>query len=196
MTLAANHATSNILRRSSMRRLISFVVPALAIAACHRGTQAPSMLDMPVTSARGTLRLADGREVGGVTLTQTIAGVLVSADLSSLPSGTHGIHFHAIGQCTGTEFASAGGHFNPAMKMHGLRNANGPHAGDLPNIHVPEGGRLRVELLAPNVRLGAGAGTLFDGDGAAIVIHALADDYQTDPAGGSGTRIACAVLDR
>jgi Cu-Zn family superoxide dismutase len=82
------------------------------------------------------------------------------------------------------------------MKVHGLRNPNGPHAGDLPNIHVPESGMLRVELLAPNVRLGAGDGTLFDGDGAAIVIHALADDYQTDPAGGSGSRIACAVLER
>ena len=82
------------------------------------------------------------------------------------------------------------------MKMHGLRNPNGPHGGDLPNIHVPQSGALRVELIAPNVRLGAGAGTLFDGDGAAIVIHALADDYQTDPAGGSGARIACAVLER
>jgi len=178
-----------------MRRLVSVVVPALAIAACH-GTQAPSMLDMPVTIAHGTLRMADGREVGGVTLTQTAAGVLLSADLSGLPAGTHGIHFHAIGQCTGTDFASAGGHFNPSMKMHGLRNPNGPHGGDLPNIHVPQSGALRVELIAPNVRLGAGAGTLFDGDGAAIVIHALADDYQTDPAGGSGARIACAVLER
>jgi Cu-Zn family superoxide dismutase len=178
-----------------MRRLVFLVVPTLAVAACH-GTQAPSMLDMPVTIAHGTLRMADGREVGGVTLTQTAAGVLLSADLSGLPAGTHGIHFHAIGQCTGTDFASAGGHFNPAMKMHGLRNPNGPHGGDLPNIHVPQSGALRVELIAPNVRLGAGAGTLFDGDGAAIVIHALADDYQTDPAGGSGARIACAVLER
>lgn len=179
-----------------MRRLVSLVVPALAIAACHHGTQAPSMLDMPVTTAHGTLRLADGREVGGVTLTQTVAGVLLTADLNGLSGGTHGIHFHAIGQCTGPDFASAGGHFNPAMKMHGLRNANGPHAGDLPNIHIPQTGMLRIELLAPNVRLGAGAGTLFDGDGAALVIHALADDYQTDPAGASGPRIACAVLER
>jgi Cu-Zn family superoxide dismutase len=179
-----------------MRRLVSLVVPVLAIAACHHGTQAPSMLDMPVSTAHGTLRLADGREVGVVTLTQTSAGVLLSADLSGMPAGTHGIHFHAIGQCVAPAFASAGGHFNPAMKMHGLRNPSGPHAGDLPNIHVPESGMLRVDLIAPNVRLGAGAGTLFDGDGAAIVVHALADDYLTDPAGASGTRIACAVLER
>jgi Cu-Zn family superoxide dismutase len=179
-----------------MRRLVSLVAPALAIAACHHGTQAPSMLDMPVSTAHGTLRLGDGREVGGVTLTQTAAGVLVIVDLTGMTAGTHGIHFHAIGQCSGPAFTSAGGHFNPSMKMHGLRNPNGPHAGDLPNIHVPESGTLRVELLAPNVRLGAGAGTLFDGDGAAIVIHALADDYLTDPAGASGARIACAVLER
>jgi Cu-Zn family superoxide dismutase len=180
-----------------MRRLVSLlVVSALVAVACHKGTQVPSMLDMPVTTAHGTLHLADGTEVGGVTLTQIAAGVLMTADLSRMPAGTHGIHFHAVGQCAAPAFASAGGHFNPAMKVHGLRNPNGPHAGDLPNIHVPESGMLRVELLAPNVRLGAGDGTLFDGDGAAIVIHALADDYQTDPAGGSGSRIACAVLER
>lgn len=180
-----------------MRRLATLVaVPAFVVMGCHHGTKVPSMMDMPVSSAHGTLHLADGREVGGVTLTQTTAGVLMTADLSGMPAGTHGIHFHAVGQCAAPDFASAGGHFNPAMKMHGLRSANGPHAGDLPNIHVPESGMLRVELIAPNVRLGAGPGTLFDADGAAIVIHALADDYQTDPAGGSGSRIACAVLER
>lgn len=180
-----------------MRRLATLVaVPVFTAIACHHGTQMPSMMDMAVSTAHGTLRLSDGREVGNVTLTQTTAGVLVTADLSGIPAGTHGIHFHAVGQCNAPDFASAGGHFNPGMKMHGLRSANGPHAGDLPNIHVPEGGSLRVELLASNVRLGAGAGTLFDADGAAIVIHALADDYQTDPSGASGSRIACAVLER
>lgn len=180
-----------------MRRLVTLVVgPLVALAACHGGTKVPSMQEMSVLTGRGTLRMADGREVGGLTVTQTAAGVLLTADLSGMPAGTHGIHFHAVGQCNPPDFATAGGHFNPAMKMHGLRSASGPHAGDLPNIHVPESGSLRVELIAPNVRLGAGAGTLFDGDGSAIVIHALADDYQTDPSGGSGTRIACAVLER
>ena len=180
-----------------MRRLITLVVvSAVALNACHHGTQIPPMTDMPVSLAHGAFRMADGREVGTVALTQITAGVLMTADLSGLPAGTHGFHFHAVGQCTGPDFASAGGHFNPAMKTHGLRSVNGPHAGDLPNIHVPESGMLRIELLAPNVRLGAGPGTLFDGDGSAIVIHALADDYQTDPAGASGSRIACAVLER
>lgn len=180
-----------------MRRLATLVAASALVAmGCHHGTQVPSMMDMPVSSAHGTLHMADGREVGGVTLTQTTAGVLMTADLSGIPAGTHGIHFHAVGQCNAPDFASAGGHFNPGMKMHGLRSTNGPHGGDLPNIHVPESGMLRVELVAPNVRLGAGPGTLFDADGAAIVIHALADDYQTDPAGGSGSRIACAVLER
>jgi Cu-Zn family superoxide dismutase len=80
--------------------------------------------------------------------------------------------------------------------MHGARNPAGPHAGDLANISIPEGGSLRVEQLAPNVQLGPGTGTLLDADGAAIVIHALADDYQTDPSGASGSRIACGVITR
>ncbi|NUQ21335.1 MAG: superoxide dismutase family protein, partial [Gemmatimonadaceae bacterium] len=107
-----------------------------------------------------------------------------------------GSHLHAVGQCNAPDFASAGGHFNPSSKMHGFRNPAGHHAGDLTNVSIPESGALRVELLAPGVRLGPGDGTLLDADGAAVVIHALADDYQTDPAGASGTRIACGVVQR
>ena len=175
-----------------MRRLIPVV---LVLAACHSGAKsAPA--PQAATSASFTLQTADGREVGRGSLQQTPAGVLLTADLNGMPAGTHGIHFHAVGQCNAPDFASAGGHFNPSSKMHGIRNPMGHHAGDLTNISVPEGGALRVELLAPDVRLGPGAGTLLDADGAAIVIHALADDYQTDPSGASGSRIACGVVRR
>ena len=175
-----------------MRRLIPVV---LALAACHKGatvTPAPTA----ATSASFTLQTADGREVGRGSLQQTPAGVLLTADLSGMPAGTHGIHLHAVGQCNAPDFASAGGHFNPTSKLHGIRNPMGHHAGDLTNISIPESGSLRVELLAPDVRLGPGAGTLLDADGAAVVIHALADDYQTDPSGASGSRIACGVVRR
>lgn len=174
-----------------MRR---FIPMALLLAACHGKSAKPA--PQPVTSASFTLRTADGREVGHGSLLQTGSGVMLTADLSGMPAGTHGMHIHAVGQCNAPDFASAGPHFNPDNKMHGTRNPAGPHAGDLTNISIPEGGALRVEQLAPNVRLGPGAGTLFDGDGAAIVIHALADDYQTDPSGASGTRIACGVINR
>jgi Cu-Zn family superoxide dismutase len=142
------------------------------------------------------IRLGDGREVGSASFQATAAGVLVTADLSGLPAGTHAMHFHTIGVCTAPDFASASGHFNPTTRLHGLRNTGGPHAGDLPNIHVPESGALRVEVVASMVSLGPGQGTLGDADGSSIVIHALADDYQTDPAGGSGARIACGVIER
>jgi Cu-Zn family superoxide dismutase len=175
-----------------MRR---YVPVMLVLAACHSGsknTPAPQT----ASSASFTLQTADGREVGRGSLQQTPAGVLLTADLNGMPAGTHGIHFHTVGQCNAPDFASAGGHFNPTAKMHGLRNPMGHHAGDLTNISIPEGGALRVELLAPDVRLGPGDGTLLDTDGSAIVIHALADDYQTDPSGASGSRIACGVIRR
>jgi Cu-Zn family superoxide dismutase len=173
-----------------MRRYLPLIV---ALAACHGGSKtapAPSA----ATSASFTLQTADGREVGRGSLQQTPAGVLITADLNGMPAGTHGIHLHTVGKCDAPDFASAGGHFNPAAKMHGIRNPSGHHAGDLTNISVPESGALRVELLAPDVRLGPGTGALLDADGASIVVHALADDYQTDPSGASGSRIACGVI--
>lgn len=174
-----------------MRRFVPF---ALLLAACHGKNAKPA--PQPATSASFTLRTADGREVGRGSLQQTSAGVLLTADLTGLPAGTHGAHFHSVGQCSTPDFASAGPHHNPTAKMHGARNPAGRHAGDLANISIPEGGALRVEQLAPDVQLGPGTGTLLDADGAAIVIHALADDYQTDPSGASGSRIACGVITR
>lgn len=172
------------------------VLTLVAVAACSRGRPAPAPAPTPTSTARAAIRLADGRDVGSATFQATAAGVLVTADLSGLPAGTHAMHFHTVGACTAPDFASAGGHFNPTARAHGFRNAAGPHAGDLPNIHVPEGGMLRVEVVSTSVSLGPGEGTLGDADGSAIVIHALADDYQTDPAGGSGARIACGVIVR
>ena len=174
-----------------MRRLVPFV---FLLAACHGKAEKPA--PSAATSASFTLRTADGREVGRGSLQQTGSGVLLTADLSGLPAGTHGMHLHSVGQCVAPDFTSAGPHHNPDNKMHGARNPAGPHAGDLTNISIPESGALRVEQLAPNVRLGPGTGTLLDADGASIVIHALADDYQTDPSGASGTRIACGVISR
>lgn len=175
-----------------MRRFIPIV---LVLAACHRGSKSTPAPES-ATTASFTLQTADGREVGRGSLQQTPAGVLLTADLNGMPAGTHGIHLHTVGLCNAPDFASAGGHFNPSAKVHGIRNPAGHHAGDLTNISVPESGALRVELLAPDVRLGPGDGTLLDSDGAAIVIHALADDYQTDPSGASGSRIACGVVRR
>ena len=145
--------------------------------------------------ASAVLKDAQGNEVGKATLTTTPSGVLISLDLTAIPPGEHAFHIHAVGKCEPPDFKSAGGHFNPDSTKHGLMNPEGPHAGDMPNLHVPEGGKLQIEVLNPTVTLSAES-ALLDEDGSAVVIHAGADDYQTDPAGNAGDRIACGVIAR
>lgn len=141
--------------------------------------------------ATAVLKDADGSEVGKVTLTAVPTGVLLDADLTALPPGDHAFHIHETGKCEPPDFKSAGGHFNPEEDQHGLMNKAGPHGGDMPNIHVPDSGKLRIEVLNQMVSLKLG---LLDEDGSAIVIHEGTDDYKTDPAGDAGSRIACGVI--
>jgi len=143
--------------------------------------------------ASAILKDADGKEVGTATLTDTPGGVLINLDLTSVPAGDHAFHIHAAGKCEPPDFKSAGGHFNPDETEHGLENAEGPHAGDMPNIHVPADGKLNVEVLNVDVSLSDDS-ALLDDDGAALVIHAGPDDYRSDPAGDAGARIACGVI--
>ena len=108
-------------------------------------------------------------------------------------AGEHAFHIHAVGKCE-PPFTTAGGHFNPAQHKHGFMSGEG-HAGDMPNLHVPEGGALSIEVLNRDVTLAKGKpNSVFDADGSAIVIHAKADDYKSDPAGNAGDRIACGVV--
>ena len=138
---------------------------------------------------------ASGRAVGNVVLQRTPHGTLLTADLSNLPAGTHAMHIHSVGKCE-SDFESAGEHYNPGSKSHGYKNPGGRHAGDLPNIHIRSEGNARIDLLVGDLQMRAGDEELFGGNGSSIVIHAFADDYATDPAGGSGGRIACGVLKR
>lgn len=137
----------------------------------------------------------EGEEVGEAKLAQTPHGVLIQLNLSKVPAGVHAFHIHEVGECE-PPFESAGGHFNPSDKQHGFLNGKGIHAGDLPNIHVPQNGELTVEVLASEVSLQDGKNSLFDADGSALVIHEKADDYRTDPAGDAGSRIACGVISK
>lgn len=133
-----------------------------------------------------------GKVIGVVSLVQGPAGVLVSADLGSLPPGSHGFHIHAKGSCT-PDFKAAGGHFNPAGHGHGLLHKGGHHAGDLPNLQVGADGKGMADYFTPNVTLEKGAeNSLFDADGSAIVIHAKPDSY--GKSAGAGARIACGVI--
>ena len=140
--------------------------------------------------ARADMMDTEGGSVGVIEIRQTQHGALLHAKLENLPPGAHAFHVHAVGDCT-PPFTSAGGHYNPGGKKHGFDAADGMHAGDMPNIHVPESGRLEIEVL--NVLLTLDE-MLFDDDGASIVIHEGPDDYVSDPSGEAGARIACGVI--
>jgi superoxide dismutase, Cu-Zn family len=154
---------------------------------------ATAWADMQPSMAKATLKDATGKTVGEATLKQTPHGVLITVDFSGMPAGEHALHIHQTGKCE-PPFTSAGGHFNPTGHQHGILNPKGMHAGDLPNIYVPDSGSLKVDVFAAGVTLGKGKNSLFDKDGSALVIHAGADDYKSDPAGDAGARIACGVI--
>jgi len=140
---------------------------------------------------------AAGQSIGTVRAWQTPGGVTFRIDAGGLPHGVHGIHVHAVGRCDAPDFTSAGPHWNPTTRKHGLNNPEGPHAGDLRNVDVAANGVLGETVTLSGASLTAPPGTsgaLLDADGATLVIHAQADDYVTDPSGNSGERIACAVL--
>ena len=144
--------------------------------------------------AKAELKNAEGKTVGEATLTQGPHGVLIAVDLTGVPAGAHAFHIHQVGTCE-PPFTSAGGHFNPMGKQHGFMNPKGMHAGDFPNITVPEGGKLKFDVFATGVTLKKGMkNSLFDKDGSSIVIHQGTDDYKSDPAGDAGPRIACGVI--
>ncbi|MGA9443638.1 MAG: superoxide dismutase family protein [Methyloceanibacter sp.] len=140
--------------------------------------------------AKAVLSDPDGKEVGTVTLTAVPTGVLLNAELTAFPEGTHAFHIHGTGKCEPPSFKSAGGHFNPEEDQHGLENPAGPHAGDMPNIHVPANGKLHIEVMNQMVSLPG----LLEGEGTAIVVHEKGDDYVSNPAGDAGPRIACGVI--
>ena len=163
-----------------MRKLI-FLAPLLATACMTTEPHGPA--PVPLINALGA-------PVGTVRVLPTPAGLDFRIDASGLPPGVHGIHVHAVGHCDPPDFTTAGAHWNPANRKHGMNNPAGPHAGDLPNVEVAANGTLGTTVTLA----GASLQSLLDADGAAIVLHAGADDYVTDPSGNSGARIACAVI--
>jgi superoxide dismutase, Cu-Zn family len=145
--------------------------------------------------ASAVLKDASSKEVGRAVFTATPSGALLNLTLTAAQPGVHALHIHAVGRCDPPDFKSAGADFNPDQTKHGIMSPEGPHAGDLPNIHVPADGKLEVEFLNPVVTISQEA-ALLDTDGTSIVIHANADDYKTDPDGNSGPGIACGVITR
>ncbi len=136
-----------------------------------------------------------GHAIGTVQVEQGHKGVLINLKAKDLPPGYHGMHFHAVGDCSDlAAFKSAGGHVNPFDTPHGFRNPDGPHEGNLPNLVVAADGTVEVELYSDLVALDSGAAKLLDDDGTALIIHTDKDDHYSQPIGGSGGRIVCAVI--
>jgi Cu-Zn family superoxide dismutase len=140
-------------------------------------------------TARAELKDQKGQSLGEVTLSETPHGILVKGTLSNVPAGEHAIHIHEAGKCE-APFQTAGGHLNPHKKKHGVLVAEGKHEGDLPNLHVGADGKVQFDHFAHGLKLK----DIQDQDGAAVVVHASADDYKSDPAGNAGDRIACGVV--
>jgi superoxide dismutase, Cu-Zn family len=172
-------------------RVLRAMVVAAVFGVCPLASHAQS--GAPVF-AQAELFDAGGKKVGTVNFTEMEGQVTLQVDVEGLPEGEHGFHFHETGSCTPPDFASAGGHFNPANKQHGMLNPQGHHAGDLPNIKVGADGKGKQEITTALFTLSPGANSLADADGSAAVVHAQADDLKTDPSGNSGARIACGIV--
>jgi len=147
------------------------------------------------------LKSADGKTVGEAAFRAANGGVMIDVKVSGLKPGWHGMHLHAVGDCSDAKFEKAGGHINHtggAKMEHGLLNPKGPDFGDLPNLYVGADGSGQAQaftaLVAWDAAVQGGHMSLKDADGSALVIHANADDQVTQPIGGAGDRVACAVI--
>jgi Cu-Zn family superoxide dismutase len=167
----------------------------LTLAGCSAKETAGRPDQAGATKVLVSLVNTKGAKVGSAILTQHYDGVVIYVKATGLTPGRHGFHIHEQGECAAPNFKSAGSHFNPFGKEHGYDAPEGHHAGDLPNLVVAEDGTVKAEIFAPHVTLQQGKpNSLLKPGGTALVIHAGADDYATDPAGNAGDRVACGVI--
>jgi len=169
---------------------------ALGLAGCApspepAGADGPAIAPDTVTAA---LRDAHGQAIAEAVVQQVGDSLRVRIDATRMARGAYGAHLHTIGRCDAPGFTTAGAHWNPTGQQHGKDNPRGMHKGDLPNLMVGTDGRGSLEYTIPDASISGPRNPLVDADGAAVVIHAMPDDYRTDPSGNSGARIACGVL--
>lgn len=191
-----------------MRAYLTTAIGAIFLVACTRrdrdgmsdttggtaGVDSPAAATTTDGSVSAVMRDANGRDLGTLTFTDGTGGIAVSGRLTGLPPGEHGMHLHTTGRCDAPTFESAGGHWNPTSRQHGTENPQGPHLGDLPNVTVGADSTASVQAVTSGGKLRGTTDMLLDADGAALIIHSGRDDNRTDPAGGSGARLACAIV--
>lgn len=174
--------------------LAAIVAAALAGAALNACTSRLNAEPSLVAGATATLKDATGATKGSASVRPMGDGLHVDATVEGMAPGTYAIHIHQTAQCTPPSFESAGAHWNPTGREHGSLNPRGSHKGDLPNITVGADGHGTLSAHISDAMLKGDTEGLLDADRAAIVVHADADDYRTDPSGDAGGRIACGEL--
>ncbi|WP_027724203.1 superoxide dismutase family protein [Tuberibacillus calidus] len=173
----------------------SFIMALAPLAMTGSYASAKEKVEKTPASYAVVLKNTKGDVVGQALLSQSEGGVVVQLTVQGLKPGLHGIHFHEKGVCQPADFVSAGDHFNPYGKKHGLQNPKGPHAGDLENLFADQNGHAQTSFITSRVTLEKGKkNSLRDEDGSALIIHADEDDQMTDPSGNSGARIVCGEI--
>ncbi|MCE4225795.1 superoxide dismutase family protein [Methylobacterium sp. C25] len=169
--------------------LAGLAMPALAQ---EKKDEAPATAvqtyESPITNNKGEpigqIQIRDGANALVLRVTVKAGG---------LTPGWHGLHFHAVGDCSDTEkFEKSKAHVNHDKRSHGLLNGDGPDEGDLPNLFANADGSANGEMTSEMAL--TGEESLKDGDGSALIIHANEDDHASQPIGGAGARVACSVI--
>ena len=184
---------------------------AVILTACSRAEPKKAIMENPSTPVSAAQTAPAGpaehtaefisnerAKIGKVVLTRTAKGVSALVKIEGLTPGKHGMHFHEKGDCSDDAFKNSGGHINPKGHQHGLKNPDGPDNADLPNLVVDADGTASQRVMNGRISFSGEGGrpALFDKDGSAMIIHANPDDQVTQPIGGAGARVACAVIKR